>query len=235
METEPRTQWYSPEPKGDTTGTRPSDLLATLRVVLADDHPLVREGIRHALSYYEDLQVVAEADDGFAALRALETHATDVLLLDLRMPHLDGFGCLQEVRERWPDVRVLILSVDEDPELAVEALRRGASGFITKSVRPADLAAAIRQTVGGAVTLGGPHLTMAVSTPPPTEHGLTEREQQVLRLVAEGRTNAQIAKALFVSVKTVKYHLTSIFAKLGVANRTQAALSPTGRRPEPPW
>ena len=150
------------------------------------------------------------------------------------MPHLDGFGCLQQVRERWPDVRVLILSVDEDPELAVEALRRGASGFITKSVRPADLAAAIRQTVGGAVTLGGPHLTKAVSTPLPTEHGLTGREEQVLRLVADGRTNAQIAQTLFISVKTVKYHLTSIFAKLGVANRTQAALGLSGRRQEPP-
>jgi DNA-binding NarL/FixJ family response regulator len=203
-----------------------------VRVIVADDHPLVRAGIRHALGSFSDLQVVAEAADGVAALRALETHSADVLLLDLRMPLLDGLGCLEKVLERFPEVRVLILSVDDNPESAVEALRRGASGYVIKSVRPADLAAAIRQTACGTVMIGGPHVTRAMTPPPAREHVLTEREEQVLRLVAEGKTNAEIARELFISVKTVKFHLTSIYAKLGVANRTQAAFTLEPQRRE---
>lgn len=202
-------------------GPRPAGLI---RVLVADDHELVRSGIRQALRLAGDIEVVAEAADGLAALEALETHEVDVLLLDVRMPCLDGIGCLKEVVARWPTLPVLMLSVDETRETALEALRMGAAGYVLKSVRPADLAAAIRQAVDGTVFMGGPTLATALDGRDTVDHhGLTERELDILRLVAKGQSNIDVAQALYITPKTVKFHLTHIFEKLGVGNRTEAA------------
>lgn len=200
-----------------------------IRVVIADDHELVRSGIRSALGLSSGIEVVGEAGDGLGALELLERYAVDVLLLDLHMPRMDGFSCLEAVRARWPAVRVVVLTVDEDPEIVTSVLRGGAAAYVPKFVRPGDLAALVRQVMSGAVVLGGPHLAggspQAEEAKPEKQgsFGLTPRELEVLALVTQGKSNAEIARQLFVTTKTVKYHLTGIFAKLGVRNRTEAA------------
>lgn len=194
-----------------------------------DDHELVRSGICNALSMSPDITVVGEAGDGWEALELLEREPVDVMLLDLHMPRMDGFDCLDAVAVKWPDLRVIVLTVDEDPEVAAEVIRRGAAAYVPKFVRPGDLAALVRQVVGGAVLMGGGRLADAlpghdrVAAPRHVGYGLTSRELEVLSLVTQGKSNADIARELFVTTKTVKYHLTGIFSKLGVRNRTEAA------------
>jgi len=197
-------------------------------VLVADDHELVRSGIRQALRLAGDIEVVAEAGDGLAALVALGAHEVDVCLLDVRMPCLDGLSCLKEIATRWPTLPVVMLSVDENRETAMEALRMGAAGYVLKSVRPADLASAIRQAADGTVFMGGPALVTALEgrdsgNHAADHHGLTTRELQILRLVAQGQSTINVAQALYITPKTVKFHLTHIYAKLGVRNRTEAA------------
>jgi two-component system, NarL family, response regulator LiaR len=206
-----------------------------IRVAVVDDHELVRSGICHALGMSPEIRVVGEAGDGLAALALLESHEVDVLLLDLHMPRMDGFACLDAVISRWPDLPVVILTVEEDQDIALDVMRRGAAAYVPKYVRPGDLAALVRQVAGGAVLMGGSRLAGAfggigrMATEAAQErkpaHGLTQRELEVLRLVAQGMSNADIARALFITTKTVKYHLTTIFGKLGVRNRTEAAAS----------
>jgi DNA-binding NarL/FixJ family response regulator len=201
-----------------------------IRVVVVDDHELVRSGICNALSLASDLEVVGEAADGLEALDLLAREPVDILLLDLHMPRMDGFACLDAVAKRWPHVSVIVLTVDEDREVALEAMRRGAAAFVPKFVKPGDLASLVRQVMSGAVIMGGsrPAEVFAnghaeMRTGPSSSHGLTKREMEVLELVAEGMTNSDIAHRLFITVKTVKYHLTCIFSKLGLHNRTEAA------------
>jgi DNA-binding NarL/FixJ family response regulator len=176
-----------------------------------------------------DIIVVGEAGDGWEALELLEREPVDVMLLDLHMPRMDGFACLDAVGVKWPDLRVIVLTVDEDPEVAAEVIRRGAAAYVPKFVRPGDLAALVRQVVGGAVLMGGGRLADAlpghdgVAATRHAGYGLTSRELEVLSLVTQGKSNADIARELFVTTKTVKYHLTGIFSKLGVRNRTEAA------------
>jgi two-component system, NarL family, response regulator LiaR len=205
-----------------------------IRVAVVDDHELVRSGICHALNMSPEIRVVGEAGDGLAALALLETREVDVLLLDLHMPRMDGFACLDAVTGRWPDLPVVILTVEEDQEIALDVMRRGAAAYVPKYVRPADLATLVRQVAGGAVLIGGNKLAGALgamnrpggdSNGHKPAHGLTQRELEVLNLVAQGMSNADIARALFITTKTVKYHLTTIFGKLGVRNRTEAAAS----------
>jgi len=193
------------------------------KVVIVDDHALMRNGIRHALRQAEGIIVVAEAADGLGALAVLETHSADVLLLDVHMPRMDGFACLEQVAARWPTLPVVMLSVDEDRQMALEALRRGAKGYVVKSIRPTDLASVIRQAAEGNVFMGGVGLAPGGAKQHEPADDLTAREAEVLALVAQGRTNQQIALQLHLTTKTVKYHLTNVFAKLAVTNRTEAA------------
>lgn len=208
----------------ETTESGTPRTAGPIRVLVADDHELVRSGIRQALRLAGDIEVVAEAADGRAALAALETNEVDVLLLDVRMPRLDGMACLKEVVTRWPTLPVVMLSMDDTRETALEALRGGAAGYVLKSVRPADLASAVRQAADGTVFMGGPALATALDGRDTPDHrGLTDRELDILRLVAKGQVNIDIAQALYITPKTVKFHLTHIFEKLGVGNRTEAA------------
>ncbi|MCX8032574.1 MAG: response regulator transcription factor [Thermoleophilia bacterium] len=212
--------------------SRSSEEQQQIRVVIVDDHALVREGVRSALSLSPEMLVVGEAADGFGALQILEREPADVVLLDLHMPRMDGFACLEDIRKRWPQLPVIVLTVDEDREVALQAIRRGATAYVPKFVSPADLVSVVRQTVCGAVLVGGRRLAALIAEAPEEKHettnelvphGLTERELQVLGLLAQGKSNADIAQTLFVTTKTVKYHLTNIFSKLGVHNRTEAA------------
>ncbi len=139
-----------------------------IRVAVVDDHELVRSGICNALAMSEDIVVVGEAGDGLAALELLQREPVDVLLLDLHMPRMDGFACLDAVTVKWPELPVIVLTVDEDPEVATDVMRRGAAAYVPKFVRPGDLASLVRQVVGGVVLIGGGKLAGALAGQEPT-------------------------------------------------------------------
>jgi DNA-binding NarL/FixJ family response regulator len=193
-----------------------------LKVLIADDHRLVLDSVRRMIEREEDMEVVAEATSGSQVLPLVRRTAPDVLLLDLRMPKMDGLACLEQVRRQCPGVKVVILSAFSDAERIQAALDRGASGYVVKSVNPDDLAGAVRHAVDGTffgpVGSGGSEVSDAVEAA-----GLTERELAVLKALARGLSNQAIAKEAWISEQTVKFHLSNIYRKLGVANRTEAA------------
>jgi DNA-binding NarL/FixJ family response regulator len=193
-----------------------------MRVLIADDHRLMLAGVRSALEGAEGIEVVGEAHTGSQVLPLVGQTGADVVLLDIRMPQLDGLGCLDRLRERFPEVKVVVLSVFSDAEHIQMALARGAVGYIVKSINPADLPAAIRQAVEGTVyhPLGLPEVDAASEA---RAAGLTERETAILKAVSRGLSNQAIGRELWVTEQTVKFHLTNIYRKLGVRNRTEAA------------
>jgi DNA-binding NarL/FixJ family response regulator len=195
-----------------------------IRVLVADDQRVVREGLVLLLGLIDDLEVVGAAADGAEALELAVRHEADVVLMDLRMPNTDGVAATRELVARRPQAKVLILTTYADDASVFPALQAGARGYLTKDTGADALAAAIR-----AVHAGGVHLdpavqarllTAASGTPPPDE--LTPREVEVLALIAEGLSNAEIAERLVVSLATVKSHVNRIFAKTGVRDRAQA-------------
>ena len=193
-----------------------------VQVLVVDDHQLVLEAVRAVLDDDGGIEIVGEALSGPEALAILERERPDVVLLDLRMPGMSGLECLDEIRERFPAVRVVFLSGSEDNELALEALERGASAFVSKNVEPRDLSAVLRQVVEGSVLS---NLGMAIEprgARAARKAGLTPREGEVLAALAEGRPNKQIARQLHVSEQAVKYHLTNIYRKLETPNRVEA-------------
>jgi DNA-binding NarL/FixJ family response regulator len=193
-----------------------------VRVLIADDHKLMVEGTKQALERAGGFEVVGEAVDGGQVLPLVRRLKPDLVLLDLRMPKMDGLTCLSRIRKEFPEIKVAILSVSQDPEQIQTALKRGANAFIVKTIDPDDLAGALRQALDGNV------FTTAGVTEDPGERaardaGLTERELGIVRAVARGLSNEAISKELWVAEQTVKFHLTNIYRKLGVANRTEAA------------
>ena len=193
-----------------------------MRVVIADDHRLMLAGIRRALETADDIEIVGEAHTGSQVLPLVARTSPDVVLLDVRMPQLDGLACLDLIRTRHPDVKVVMLSMFSEAEHIEAALVRGACGYILKSVNPLDLPSAVRQAVEGTVfhPFGVPE---DAETTTAKAAGLSEREVAILRAVARGLSNQAIGKELWVTEQTVKFHLTNIYRKLGVANRTEAA------------
>jgi DNA-binding NarL/FixJ family response regulator len=193
-----------------------------VRVLIADDHRLIVEGTKQALERAGGFEVVGEAVNGVQVLPLVRRLKPELVLLDLRMPQMDGLTCLSKIRKEFPEVKVAMLSVSQDPELIQTALKRGASAYIVKSIDPADLAAALRQAIDGNVfTTAG--LTEDPGQRAARDAGLTERELVIVRAVARGLSNEAIAKELWVAEQTVKFHLTNIYRKLGVSNRTEAA------------
>mgnify|MGYP001097219057 CR=1 FL=1 len=206
-----------------------------IRVLLVDDQKLMREGLRVLLELEPDLDVVAEAGDGQAALEAYAAHQPDVVLMDVRMPGMDGVEATWRLRERWPKARVIILTTFDDDEYVFDGLRAGALGYLLKDVSGQELAAAIRTVAAGGALIE-PSVARKVLAefaqlaPParPPEEGLpeplTEREREVLRLVALGLTNREIAARLSLAEGTVKNYVTGILQKLGVRDRTRATV-----------
>jgi DNA-binding NarL/FixJ family response regulator len=182
----------------------------------------MRAGIRAALENAPDIEIVGEADTGSQVLPLIGQKSPDLVLLDVRMPQMDGLTCLDLIRKRHPQVKVVILSVFTDQQHIESALKRGASGYIVKSVNPQDVASALRQAVEGTVyhALGLPDVDESATA---KAAGLTEREIAILKAVARGLSNQAIGKELWVTEQTVKFHLTNIYRKLDVANRTEAA------------
>ncbi|MCU0306585.1 MAG: response regulator transcription factor [Thermoleophilia bacterium] len=199
-----------------------------LRVAIADDHRLMLDGIKRALETAPDIRVVGEAMSGEEMLALVPRVKPDVVILDLRMPRGDGLSTLAELRRGYPDIKVIILSMFEDSEHIERALHQGAHGYVVKSINPLDLPSTIRQVVEGTVFhprgTGAPEVAVPGAAAPPAQApaGLTERELSILRLVAEGLSNLEIAGRLYVTEQTVKFHLSNIYRKLGVANRTEA-------------
>jgi DNA-binding NarL/FixJ family response regulator len=221
---ESRRNPYVPEP---LPTTRPP-----LRIAIADDHRLMLDGIKRALEAAPDITVVGEAMSGEEMLELVPRVNPDVVILDLRMPKGDGLTTLARLRKDYPDLKVIILSMFEDPEHIDQALHQGAAGYVVKSINPLDLPSTIRQVVEGTVYHPRGRTVEATETArgtggggaPATAHapGLTERELSILRLVAEGLSNLDIASRLYVTEQTVKFHLSNIYRKLGVGNRTEA-------------
>jgi DNA-binding NarL/FixJ family response regulator len=201
----------------------------TIRVLLVDDHQVVRRGLRTFLEVQGDIEVVGEAGDGEEGVARAQELRPDVILMDVKMPGVDGIEALRLLRDAENPARVLIVTSFTEQRTVVPALRAGAAGYVYKDVDPVALAGAIRSVHAGHVLLQ-PEVAGALLSP---EHGgtgqgrgnaLTEREREVLGLIADGRSNREIARALVLSEKTVKTHVSNILMKLDLADRTQAAL-----------
>jgi DNA-binding NarL/FixJ family response regulator len=193
-----------------------------MKLLIADDHPLVVAGIREVLAREPLFEIVGSASSGSEVMPLIGRLNPDVVLLDLRMPGVDGLGCLERIHDRYPKMKVVVLSMTTDPEQIQAAFKRGACGFVIKSIDPADLASAIRQAVNGTAfhALGLPALNEnAVAR----AAGLTDRELMIMKAVSRGLSNQAIGKELWVTEQTVKFHLTNVYRKLGVTNRTEAA------------
>ena len=191
-----------------------------LKVLIADDHRLMIHAIRIALAENDDIEIVAEADSGAKVLPLVGQNDPDIVLLDVRMPGMDGLTVLERLRERYPKVRVAMLSAIDDPTVVKAALDRGASAFIVKHIDPRDLAAAVRQAIEGAVFQ--PLGLLENGNANGNGADLSKRELTILTALQSGLSNKQIAKELFLAEQTVKFHLTNIYRKLGVNNRTEA-------------
>jgi two-component system, NarL family, response regulator LiaR len=206
-------------------GTVPEPGEAKIRVVVVDDHVLVRSGIEVVLGMFDDIELVGEAGDGEEAVRLCEELRPDVVLMDLVMPGTSGVEATRRVLASCPDTRVVALTSFTDEDLIGETLRAGAIGYLMKNVSADQLAGAVRSAHAGRATLApeaADALVRSVSAPSSGADSLTAREQQVLKLMADGLTNADIAERLVIGVATVKTHVSSVMSKLGVSTRTEA-------------
>jgi NarL family two-component system response regulator LiaR len=198
-----------------------------IRVVIVDDHELVRGGLETILGLFDDLVLIGEADSGAAAVKLCAEVRPDVVLMDLVLPGgMDGADATREILRTCPGVKVLALTSFSDPDLIQRVLRAGALGCLLKNVSGKELAAAIRKANAGTSTLApeaADALVQAISTPADAHADLTQREHEVLKLMVDGLTNAEIAERLVVSLSTVKTHVSSVIAKLGASTRTEAA------------
>ena len=239
---------------GKWEGAAPSE---TARLLIADDHALVREGLRTMLSGEDDLSIVAEANDGQQALSMCRELSPDLVLMDVRMPVMDGLEATRRIKQEMPQVSVMMVTMHENPDYLFEAVKAGAAGYVLKDASGEKLLGAVRRTLEGESPLnqelamrllvrlaresdGGSEADESaapkrVASRPEPNHleqgggdrqleSLTQREVEVLRLLSQGQTNPQIARNLLFSVSTVKAHVRSILTKLGVSDRTQAAV-----------
>ncbi|HEX5567270.1 MAG TPA: response regulator transcription factor [Streptomyces sp.] len=213
----------------ETAATGTTGTAGTIRVLLVDDHQVVRRGLRTFLEVQDDIEVVGEAGDGVEGVARAEELRPDVILMDVRMPGADGIEALRALRGLGNPARVLVVTSFTEQRTVVPALRAGAAGYVYKDIDPDALAGAIRSVHAGHVLLQ-PEVARALLSQEDTGPGpsrgttLTEREREVLALIADGRSNREIARHLVLSEKTVKTHVSNILMKLDLADRTQAAL-----------
>jgi len=200
--------------------------MSKIKVLIVDDHALLREGIRSLLASHDDIEIVGEATNGSEALEKVREVAPDVILMDIAMPIMDGLEATRRIRKQNPNVRIIILTQYDRKDYVLSSIKSGASGFIPKNVIISELVSAIRTAHSGDAFLHPSVAKMVIEDylrqvePSPYDR-LTDREREVLKLVAEGLTNQEIANLLSVSVKTVLGHRTSLMEKLGIHNRTE--------------
>ncbi len=208
-------------------------MTSTIKILIVDDHPVVRDGLNAVLETQPDFEVVGEAGDGQEAVAQVGKLRPDVVLLDLDMPVLDGLGALQQIMRQWPGTKVIIFTVFDTDERILTAVQSGAQGYLLKGDAPRnEIFRAVRTVYeGGAllqpVVAGKLLRQVQIQTNPPIPdqsgvEDLTEREQDVLELIGQGMANKEIAQRLFISERTVKFHVSAILAKLGAGNRTEA-------------
>lgn len=203
-----------------------------IRILLVDDQRLMRDGLRLLLELEPDLQVVAEADNGVHALELYAAHAPDVVLMDIRMPEMDGVAATKKLQAQWPDSRVLILTTFDDDQYVFDGIRAGALGYLLKDVSGEELATAVRTIANGGALIGpsvarkvlGQLAQMPAQSAQTLADPLTEREQEILMLMGAGLSNPKIARRLHLAEGTVKNYVSSILQKTGTNDRTQAVL-----------
>ena len=192
-----------------------------IRVIIADDHRLMLEALVRAVSAAEDFEVLETTNSGAHVLPLVERHGPDLVLMDVHMPGMGGLAALDLIRERHPHVKVVLISAGDDRTQIESALRRGAAGYLVKTINPADVPSALRQAVEGtsfSVVSSGESVEQQVSR----LTGLTEREMTILKALARGLSNKQISQELWVTEQTVKFHVSNVYRKLGVTNRAGA-------------
>jgi len=204
-----------------------------IRILLVDDQHIIRQGLKSMLELNSDMQVIGEAENGQRALEQISTLQPEVVLMDIRMPIMDGVAATEAIAQQYPTTKVLVLTTFDDDEYVSQAMRVGAKGYLLKDTEPDDLALAIRSVHKGHTQLGPGLFEKALISstppappvnPPPELAQLTARELEVLRLLASGANNREIAEALFLSENTVKNYVTNILSRLQLRDRTQAAL-----------
>ena len=206
----------------DTTQSEPN----SIRIMIVDDHLLVRDGLKLLVSTFDDLEVVADAGDGQQAIELCEEVQPDVILMDIVMPAMDGPTATARIRKAWPEVQVLALTSFVEEDLVRRAIGAGAIGYLLKKASAEELANAIRAAYQGRSTIDSDAMQVLIQSthrPPSLGHDLTAREREVLALLADGLTNKQIAKKLILSPATVRVYVSNILSKLGASNRTEAA------------
>ncbi len=204
-----------------------------IRVMIVDDHAVVRGGLSKFLQVHKDLELVGEAENGKEAIRLAEQLHPDVVLMDLKMPEMDGVAATRELRQRQPNTRVLVLTSFAEDNMVQGALQAGATGYLLKNVSVSELANAIRAAHAGRMTLSSEAteaLVHAAAHPIVPADELTEREREVLALMVDGLSNQEIADRLFLSLGTVKFHAGNIYSKLGVDSRVAAVTMAIQRR-----
>ncbi len=207
-----------------------------MRIMIVDDHALVRRGIAHVVRECFSDAIVVEAGSASDALHTIEEKPIDIALVDVRMPDSDGLDLLRDIKARWPDVPVIMLTSFDHAQYVRRALAEGAAGYMLKDATPEDLEQAIKVALSGGGNVLSPRVIQNLfeamesgdrngEAPRRPEANLTQRETDILALLSEGRSNRDISRNLFLSEKTVKAHLAAVFRKLGVTNRTQAAMA----------
>ncbi|HBE19033.1 MAG TPA: DNA-binding response regulator [Cyanobacteria bacterium UBA11149] len=202
-----------------------------IKILLVDDQSLIRRGLKALLNFEPDFQIIGEADNGEIAIHQVETLQPDIVLMDIRMPIMDGVAATREISQRFPQTKVLVLTTFDDNEYVTQALQYGAVGYLLKDTPPEELAQAIRTVHKGYTQLSpgiGKKIIAQIPAPltnrPEGWEQLTPREQEILQLIAKGASNREIAQTLYISEKTVKNHVTNILSRLNLRDRTQAAI-----------
>lgn len=193
-----------------------------LKVLVADDHPLILQGLRRTLEACDDIDVVGEARSGAELLALVERRRPDIVLLDLRMPDIDGVECVKRIKQSSPEVKAVVLSACDDRLSIESAERAGASAYVIKSVSSVDVPALLRQVAAGYTLFQAPNERPPEADVDAAAPALTERELTILAAVASGATTKAISSELWVSEHTIKFHLTNVYRKLGVSNRSGA-------------